>query len=158
MAGTDPATKQGEKKEAEIGAEEKIRGGPDELDGFWLLGGSCDGYSIVTTGATKPGEEPSTESDGAAETAPGAEGGKSPTPEAIEAQIRAAGGQLEQRTLCAWAECSDTLISRRLSSMEEEGRITRIRFGRTKLVYLPNNVPDLYGTPEGQEPDKYAGL
>lgn len=102
-------------------------------------------------------EEQSMAADGTVETSPGSEDGKSPTPEAIEAQLEAEGGQLEQRTLCNWAECSDALISKRLSSMEEEGRIIRIRLGRTKMVYLPEQVPELYGSQGDIDPDEYAG-
>lgn len=65
----------------------------------------------------------------------------------IEQQLHDFGGQLEQRTLCEWADCTDSMISKRLSVMEDADRIVRVPLGRTKLVCLPDSVPDMYGDP-----------
>ncbi|WP_049916876.1 helix-turn-helix transcriptional regulator [Halogeometricum pallidum] len=60
----------------------------------------------------------------------------------IIAILEAAGGRLEQSAIVSETGWSKATVSRVLSSMADEGRITKISLGRRNLITLPGNEPD----------------
>jgi LPXTG-motif cell wall-anchored protein len=60
----------------------------------------------------------------------------------VIAILEAAGGRLEQSAIVSETGWSKATVSRVLSSMAEEGRITKISLGRRNLITLPGNEPD----------------
>jgi uncharacterized membrane protein len=54
-----------------------------------------------------------------------------------------AGGQLKQTRIVEETEWSKAKVSRVLSSMEEDGDISKIRIGRENLICIKGSEPDL---------------
>lgn len=57
-------------------------------------------------------------------------------------QLESNGGQLKQQSIVEYTGWSDSKVSRTLSEMEVDGRITRYRIGNEKLVCLPESQPE----------------
>lgn len=55
--------------------------------------------------------------------------------------IEANGGWLRQQTLVETTQLAQATVSRTLTTMEEEGTITRRRVGRENVVYLSGHEP-----------------
>lgn len=53
-----------------------------------------------------------------------------------------ADGELLQQTVVHMADWSDSYVSSLLGKMEAAGQISRVRFGREKVVYLPEAAPE----------------
>ncbi|MDS0295083.1 IclR-like transcriptional regulator [Halogeometricum sp. S3BR5-2] len=60
----------------------------------------------------------------------------------VIAILETAGGRLEQSAIVSETGWSKATVSRVLSSMADEGRITKISLGRRNLITLPGNEPD----------------
>ena len=68
------------------------------------------------------------------------------TPEEyLERVLAANGGWMRQRDLVEATTRSAGSVSRTLSTMEDAGRVVRVRDGREKLVFLPDRVPADHG-------------
>lgn len=69
--------------------------------------------------------------------------------------VRSRGGRIAQGTVVTVSGWSPSTVSRRLSSLEEDGRIVRVRLGSRKFVYLPGARPDIlksaFDEPVGQK-------
>lgn len=65
-----------------------------------------------------------------------------PSEQYIERLLAAAGGRLRQQAIIAATDLSPATVSRRLSTMETQGRIVRITLGREKVVCLPTAAPE----------------
>ncbi len=63
--------------------------------------------------------------------------------ERIERLLRKAGGRMSQADIVENTDWSGPTVSRKLSSMEEKGFITRIQVGRGNLVFLDGHQPDI---------------
>lgn len=60
----------------------------------------------------------------------------------VEALLESSGGRLKQSTIVDSTEWSKAKVSRLLSSMEDEGRIRKVKVGRENLICLPGHEPD----------------
>ncbi|QIB74017.1 helix-turn-helix domain-containing protein [Halogeometricum borinquense] len=97
--------------------------------------------------ASEPGPEPAGYD---APTTAGAKGGADDTEydepltreDEIIAILEEAGGRLEQSTIVSETGWSKATVSRVLSSMADEGRVTKISLGRRNLITLPGYEPD----------------
>jgi hypothetical protein len=56
--------------------------------------------------------------------------------------LEEAGGRLEQSTIVSETGWSKATVSRVLSSMADEGQVTKISLGRRNLITLPGHEPD----------------
>lgn len=63
--------------------------------------------------------------------------------EHIERLLASADGPIEQQLVVEYTGWSPATVSRKLSAMERDDRITRIRVGRKKLVCLADAEPEL---------------
>lgn len=69
----------------------------------------------------------------------------------VERLLAAADGRLRQQAIVAATPWSAATVSRRLSEMEADGRISRVTKGREKMVYLPAAGPDTNRDARGDE-------
>jgi len=61
--------------------------------------------------------------------------------ERVERLLEASGGRVKQAEVVEQTDWSDAKVSQLLSSMEEEGRINKLRIGRENLITLPGVDP-----------------
>lgn len=69
------------------------------------------------------------------------------------------GGRMRQGEIVTETEWSDSTVSRKLGELESSGSVTRYRIGREKLVFLPSEEPDFFGSPltgKNEEPRRVA--
>ena len=59
--------------------------------------------------------------------------------------LTANGGRLRQQEIVEYSGWSASTVSRTLSAMEKDGCIIRVKIGRQKIVYLPEEVPEQIG-------------
>lgn len=65
------------------------------------------------------------------------------TPEQfVVALVEAHDGSLRQQAFTDHVDWSESLVSRVLRAMEEEGRVVRTRVGNGNVVYTPEEAPD----------------
>lgn len=64
-------------------------------------------------------------------------------PESVVTLLRDEEGRLWQGDLVERLDVSASTVSRWLASLEEDGRVERLRIGRENLVMLPEQHPDL---------------
>lgn len=95
--------------------------------------------------------EAGTDPGGTETSTPSVDGGELlPPEEYIERMVESNDGRIMQATLVEEMDRSAATVSRYLSSMEDEGRIRRVRVGRRNLVMWPEEVDELRSR-EGQE-------
>ncbi|EJN60037.1 helix-turn-helix transcriptional regulator [Halogranum rubrum] len=101
-------------------------------------------------------------SNGATAGTPTANGGSSPSSASSDADfitdedrilqiLSENGGRLMQSRLVELTDWSKSKVSRRLSTLEEEGRIRKITLGRENMVALPGHEPDGAQSPFEEE-------
>lgn len=61
-------------------------------------------------------------------------------------------GGMKQADIVSAVEWSESTVSRKLSTLEAAGTITRYRIGREKLVFLPGSEPESLGSPFREAP------
>lgn len=73
-------------------------------------------------------------------------------PEEYVCQVLAShGGRLRQQEICEHAGWSESNNSRTLKKMEEEGLIIRFPLGREKIVFLPEEAPEIAPFPASDD-------
>lgn len=60
----------------------------------------------------------------------------------IEHALRENGGRMRQQEIADRISRSEAAVSRNLTRMEADGRVCRFRYGREKIVCLPDVMPD----------------
>jgi predicted Rossmann fold nucleotide-binding protein DprA/Smf involved in DNA uptake len=119
------------------------------LLGLYLLWRRRNGDSEASTDA-EPGGEPTSAPD--TETRTGADGAagatattdEEPDPELLSDEERVEyllernGGRMKQANIVKETGWSNAKVSQLLSSMEEEGRVDKLRIGRENLISLPD--------------------
>ncbi|UTF53981.1 helix-turn-helix transcriptional regulator [Natronosalvus rutilus] len=78
--------------------------------------------------------------------------------EQIQQLIAQSGGRMRQSDLVEETRWSSSSVSRKLSSMEEEGLITRVQVGRGNLVFLAGYEPDAAVSPSGTSSERTTPL
>lgn len=59
--------------------------------------------------------------------------------------IQEHGGRLRQQQFTEYTNWSESTISRLLQKLEKEGEVVRVRLGREKIVFLPDEGPSVDG-------------
>ncbi|USZ70645.1 helix-turn-helix transcriptional regulator [Natronosalvus halobius] len=78
--------------------------------------------------------------------------------EQIQQLVAQSGGRMRQSDLVEETKWSSSSVSRKLSSMEEEGLITRVQVGRGNLVFLAGYEPDAAVSPSGTSSERTTPL
>ncbi|WP_312910199.1 helix-turn-helix transcriptional regulator [Natronosalvus caseinilyticus] len=78
--------------------------------------------------------------------------------EQIQQLIAQSGGRMRQSDLVDETKWSSSSVSRKLSSMEEDGLITRVQVGRGNLVFLAGYEPDAAVSPSGTSSERTTPL
>ncbi|MFC7214442.1 helix-turn-helix transcriptional regulator [Saliphagus sp. GCM10025334] len=113
--------------------------------------------------ATESPEPPQSGSNGTSESAEPSASPESDDPlltdqEQIQQLISQSGGRMRQSDLVEETKWSSSSVSRKLSSMEEEGLITRVQVGRGNLVFLAGYEPDAAVSPSGTPSERTTPL
>ena len=66
--------------------------------------------------------------------------------EYLTAVLEAHDGRLSQREICEHTGWPSSTVSCLLGQMDDRGEVVRIRLGRKKLVFLPDDVPEIRET------------
>jgi hypothetical protein len=127
-----------------------ITSGAALLLGLYLLWRRRNGDSGASATDSEPGGEPTATADPETRTAPDAAAGtgtetdEEPDPELLSDEERVEyllernGGRMKQANIVKETGWSNAKVSQLLSSMEEEGRVDKLRIGRENLISLPD--------------------
>ena len=64
------------------------------------------------------------------------------------------GGRMKQAEFVSAVEWSESTVSRRLCNLEAEEAVVRYRIGREKVVFLPDEVPASFRSPQDREDER----
>lgn len=78
--------------------------------------------------------------------------------ERIKRLLHQSGGQMRQADLAEMSPWSESTVSRKLSQMEDDGTISRIRIGRENVVFLDGREPDAVRPPADRDEDTQSAL
>lgn len=137
------------RREEPIGPTAEANGGTETDD---------DGSSAVEPAGTKgpagppgPGEDDPVESGGEADPDEAADEEPAVDPELlsdeerVEHLLRQNGGRMKQANIVKETNWSNAKVSQLLSSMDEAGRVDKLRIGRENLITLPDEEPGDFG-------------
>ena len=135
------------RREAPIGPIAETNGGTDTDDD-----GSSATEPAGTEGPTEPtgpddgapaesGVEAEDEEDDGADEEPAVDPELLSDEERVEHLLRRNGGRMKQANIVKETNWSNAKVSQLLSSMDEAGRIDKLRIGRENLITLPDEEP-----------------
>ncbi len=139
------------RREAPIGPTAEANGGTETDDA-----GSSATEPAGTDGPTEPtgpgdgapaepGVEAEDDGDGGTDEAPAVDPELLSDEERVEHLLRQNGGRMKQANIVKETNWSNAKVSQLLSSMDEAGRVDKLRIGRENLITLPDEEPGDFG-------------